>query len=146
MPASQPLLGRDGPVVVVTGAVAYRLSKLLMTELRRARDRGEQLDRDLVATVLAIEEAGRAYATRRVLSALAASDDGTTGIPQPGERETTDVLTTTEVADRLGCSTRNVRGLAERGALRGRRVGRTWTFDVVDVQEYIDTRRTDEPG
>ena len=32
------------------------------------------------------------------LSALAASDDGTTGIPQPGERETTDVLTTTEVA------------------------------------------------
>ena len=56
------------------------------------------------------------------------------------------MLTTTEVASRLGCSTRNVRALAERGALPGRRLGRSWTFDAVDVQDYIDKRRTDEPG
>lgn len=117
-----------------------------MTEMRRARDRGERLDPELVKTVLAIDSAGREYATRRVLDALAASDDGTTGIPTPEEHETTDVLTTTEVAARLGCSTRNVRALAERGALRGRRVGRSWTFDVVDVQEYIETRGTHESG
>lgn len=133
-------------MVVVTGAVAYRLSKLLMAEMRRARDRGERLDPELVRTVLAIDEAGREYATRRVLGALAASDDGTTGIPQAGDRETTDVLTTTEVASRLECSTRNVRALAERGALPGRRVGRSWTFDAVDVQEYIETRRGHESG
>ena len=132
--------------MVVTGAVAYRLSNLLMAEMRRARDRGERLDPDLVRTVLAIDRAGRDYATRRVLNALAASDDGTTGIPLSGEHETTDVLTTTEVASRLGCSARNVRALAERGALPGRRVGRSWTFDVVEVQEYIDTRRTHESG
>ena len=133
-------------MVIVTGAVAYRLSRLLLTEMRRARDRGERLDPELVRTVLAIERAGREYATRRVLGALAASDDGTTGIPPADEHETTAVLTTTEVASRLGCSTRNVRALAERGALPGRRVGRSWTFDVVDVQEYIDTRRTNESG
>ena len=146
MPESLPLLGRDGPVVVVTGAVAYRLSKLLMAEMRRARDRGERIDPELVNTVLAIEAAGREYATRRVLDALAASDDGSPGIPPPGDREITDVLTTTEVASRLGCSTRNVRALAERGALPGRRVGRSWTFDVVDVQEYIESRRAHESG
>lgn len=146
MPESLPLLGRDGPVVIVTGAVAYRLSRLLMAEMRRARDRGERLDPDLVKTVLAIDAAGREYATRRVLGALAASGDGTTGIPPQDERETTDVLTTTDVASRLGCSTRNVRALAERGALPGRRVGRTWTFDAVDVQDYIETRRTHESG
>ena len=146
MPESFPLLGREGPVVVVTGAVAYRLSKLLMSEMSRARDRGERLDPDLVKTVLAIDAAGREYATRRVLGALAASDQGTPGIPQSGGSGTTDVLTTTEVASRLGCSTRNVRALAERGALPGRRVGRSWTFDAVDVQEYIETRRTHESG
>ena len=146
MPESFPLLGREGPVVVVTGAVAYRLSRLLMAEMGRARDRGERLDPDLVRTVLAIDAAGREYATRRVLNALAASDDGTPGIPESEEREITAVLTTTEVATRLGCSTRNVRALAARGALPGRRVGRTWTFDAVDVQDYIDTRRTNEPG
>ena len=146
MPESFPLLGRDGPVVVVTGAVAYRLARLLMAEMGRARDRGERLDPDLVKTVLAIDAAGREYATRRVLSALAASDDGTTGIPDADAREITDVLTTTEVASWLGCSTRNVRALAERGALPGRRVGRSWTFDAVDVQDYIDTRRTHESG
>lgn len=146
MPESFPLLGRDGPVVVVTGAVAYRLSRLLMAEMRRARDRGERLDSDLIATVLAIDEAGREYATRRVLGALAASEDGTTGIPLREADDITAVLTTTEVAARLGCSARNVRALAERGALSGRRVGRSWTFDVVDVQEYIDTRRAHESG
>lgn len=146
MSESLPLLGRDGPVVVVTGAVAYRLSKLLMAEMRRARDRGERLDPDLVQTVLAIDEAGREYATRRVLGALAASDDGTPGIPHADDRAITDVLTTTQVASRLGCSTRNVRALAERGALPGRRVGRSWTFDAVDVQDYIETRRTHESG
>ena len=146
MSESFPLLGRGGPVVVVTGALAYRLSKLQMAEMRRARDRGERLDPELVKTVLAIEEAGRQYATTRVLGALAASDPGPPGIPQSGDHEITELLTTTEVASRLGCSTRNVRALAERGALAGRRVGRSWTFDAVDVQEYIDARRTHESG
>lgn len=146
MPESFPLLGREGPVVVVTGAVAYRLSRLLMAEMRRARDRGERLDPDLVETVLAIDAAGREYATRRVLGALAASDDGTTGIPQESEPATNAVLTTTEVAQRLNCSARNVRALAERGALPARRAGRSWVFDAVDVAEYIETRRTYESG
>ena len=145
MPESFPLLGRDAPVVVVTGPVAYRLSRLLMAEMRRARDRGERLDPDLVRTILAIDDAGREYANRRVLGALAASADGTPGIPQTDESARTDLLTTTEVARRLECSTRNVRALAERGALPGRRVNRTWLFDPVDVDEYIETRRTDEP-
>ena len=146
MPKSFPLLGDDGPIVIVTGPVAYRLSRLLMAEMRRARDRGERLDQDLVKTVLAIDAAGRAYATRRVLGALAAADDGTYGIPHEDEPAITAVLTTQEVAQRLGCSTRNVRALAERGALPAKRAGRSWVFDAVDVQEYIDTRRTDESG
>src|SRR5687768_6869864 len=105
-----------------------------MAEMRRASDRGERLDPDLVKTVLAIDAAGREYATQRVLSALAASDDGTTGIPSDEESATTVMLTTQEVAQRLGCSTRNVRALAERGALPAKRAGRTWLFDVVDVE------------
>lgn len=132
--------------MVVSGSVAYRLSRLLMAEMRRARDGGERLDPDLVATVLAIEEAGREYATRRVLGALAASADGSSGIPKDDADEITAVLTTTEVASRLGCSTRNVRALAERGALPARRVARSWVFDAIDVQEYIETRRDHEPS
>ena len=130
-------------MVVVTGNVAYRLSKLLVTEVRKAKERGEHLDPELVRTVVAIERAGREYATRRVMRALAASGDGSGGIPPGDPSEITGMLTTSEVADRLNCSPRNVRGLAERGAIPARRVNRSWVFDPVDVAEYISQRSTE---
>lgn len=148
MPESLPLLGEEGPVVIVTGGVAYRLSKLLVGEMRRAMDRGERVDPEVARTVMAIERAGRHYATQRVMRALAAAADGSDGIPQEEPSEITEMLTTSDVAQRLKCSPRNVRSLAERGAIPARRVNRSWVFDPVDVAEYISQRSTNEsdPG
>ena len=146
-----PLVGGDGPAVLVTGRVAYRLGRLLLAELRRARDNGEVVDAELVATIRAIEAAGTAYA-QKLTSEAAAEGTGTsapsdaeapaiTG-PQPavGDGEMTATMTTAAVAARLGCSERNVRALADRGALPGRRVGRAWVFDAVEVEEYATAR------
>lgn len=155
---SFPLVGADGPVAVVSGRVAYRMARLLVAELRRARDNGERLDPELIATIRAIEAAGRAYATRRIDAALAAdgddpveatssvppADDGERPAPEPDPESVGHVagvaMSTAAVAARLGCSERNVRALADRGALAGRRVGRTWVFDPVDVEEYAAAR------
>ena len=132
-PTHWPLLGTEGPVVVISGRVAYRLGRLLLTELRRARDQGEALDAELVATIYAIEAAGLAYVHR-----VTATDPAGADASASRRRE---VLTVAEVAVRLECSHRNVRALATRGALAGRRDGRSWVFDPVDVEEYAATRR-----
>ena len=142
-PPHWPLLGADGPVAVVSGRVAYRLGRLLMTELRRARDQGEALDPELVATIYAIEAAGLAYVDRVTGTEVPPADaEESLAAPlhaTPSSRH--DTLTVSEVATRLGCSERNVRALATRGALAGRRDGRSWLFDHVDVEEYAASRR-----
>jgi len=128
----------DGPVVIVTGRVASRIARPLGRLLREARDRGEQLDDEVVTTVTALERASRTYAARRV---LATSVNGSAG---PDLAEVTarspDALTTADVADRLGCGERNVVRLIAAGELNGRRVGRAWLVDAGSVARKLDKR------
>lgn len=56
-------------------------------------------------------------------------------------------LTASEVAERWGCSSSYVRGLARRGELIGMRLGSDWRFAVAVVEAYeqANTAPTPEP-
>ncbi len=143
MATPDPLIGTDGPVVIVTGRVARRLASPLIDLLRRARDAGERLDEDLVATVRALEEAGRAYAEGRVRASLT-SANGHEQRPQTDmapELKSHAGITITEAAERLGVGERQARRLAADGRFGGRRVGKAWIVDPVAVGEYVSERK-----
>ena len=128
------MLGADGPVAVVTGRVAYRLARPLLRELARAQSQGEYVEPAVVAAIRAIEVAGLAYLERIQGAAQAAAEEA-------NDRTLDEtLLSTNEVARRLGCSARNVRALAERGAIPAVRNGRAWGFDPVDVAELVAAR------
>lgn len=133
-PTQLPLLGADGPVAIVTGRVAYRLARPLLRELERARAQGEYVEPAVVAAIQAIELAGVAYLERVKRAAQQ--------VAEAANDQALDehLLSTAEVAVQLGCSARNVRALAERGAIPARRNGRAWGFDPVDVAELVAAR------
>ena len=137
------LLGADGPDVRVPGRVARRLAGPLSDLLRQARDRGEQVDEEVVATIRAIDLAGQAYAEGRVKASLSTSANG------HGQRPEADMaahsaghagITIAEAAHRLDVSERHARRLAAEGRFGGRRVGSTYLVDPVLVGEYIRTK------
>ena len=139
MPASDPF--HRGPLVVVSGRVAARLSRPLAGLVRQAHAAGEHLDEDLIATVAAIERAGREYAASRV---RAGSVDGTAELdlaelPSGSGR---DGLSTAETADQLGCSERNVTKLIAANRLAAQRVGRSWLVDPASLAGLIDDRES----
>ncbi|QGH74527.1 helix-turn-helix DNA binding domain protein [Arthrobacter phage Kuleana] len=52
------------------------------------------------------------------------------------------LMTAEEVADKIGApSVRTVAGLRLRGELIGVKVGRSWRFDVRDVDDWIERKR-----
>lgn len=57
-----------------------------------------------------------------------------------------DVLTVPEVSEFLRVSTETVYRLAQRGELRGRKIGRIWRFKREDVLDFLsgDGRRPEE--
>lgn len=132
------LVGADGPAVVVSGRVARMFTPVLVAAIRKARDAGQYLDVELVATVRHLEEAGEAFVAAR--GAVERSAVGMSGIPPGDESATMSMMSTTDVARRLGCGTRNVRALAERGTLPGRRVGSVWSFEAADVEDYLERK------
>jgi len=139
--ADDVLLGLEGPCVVVSPRVAYRLAPILASQLRAAVQRGEHLDEELVVTVGALEVSANRYAASRV-AAGASSVIGTPGIPMATTTATIGQMSTTEVASRLGCGQRNVVALARRGTLAGRQVAGRWLFDTDDVDDFEATRET----
>lgn len=128
----------DGPVVVVTSRVASRIARPLGRLLREAREGGERLDDEVVATVAALERASHHFAASRVAAGSA------TGTSDLALAELTSWsahgLTTGEVADRLGCSERNVTKLLTTGRLTGRRAGRAWLVDPDSVARLLHDR------
>ena len=140
MPVPDPLLGIDGPVVVVTGRVARRLSAPLTDLLRRARDNGERLDEDLVATVRAICMADRAYTEGRIRASLVSANGHE---EQPNEDMASDWrghaghISVAEAAERSGLGIRHVRRLAAEGRFGGRRVGSAHLVDPVALAEFM---------
>lgn len=128
------MLGADGPVAVITGRVAYRLARPLLRELSRAQSQGEYVEPAVIAAIRAIEVAGLAYLERIQGAAQAVAEDA-------NDRALNEhLLSTAEVAAALGCSARNVRALAERGAIPAVRQGRAWGFDPADVAELVARR------
>lgn len=55
-----PIVGEDGPVVMVAGRIARRLAPVLMEALRRATAEGQVIDDEVAATVRAVERVGHA--------------------------------------------------------------------------------------
>ena len=139
MPAARDPL-YDGPVVVVSGRAAALLSRPLGRLLREARDRGERIDHEVIAIANAIERAGHSYATSRV---LATSDSGTGALPIADTRSPSDPddwLSTSAVADRLGCGERNVVRLITEGRLVSIRVGRNHRIERSELARYLEDR------
>ena len=130
----------DGPVVVVSGRVAARLYRPLGQLIREARDRGERIDEEVLATAKAIESAGRSYAAGRV---MATSDLGPPPLPTadvtssstPGEW-----LSTSAVADRLGCTERHVVRLIAEGHLASTRIGVAHLVEPSELARYLEDR------
>lgn len=75
------------------------------------------------------------------LERIASSSDS--GTKHQVREEESELISTTEAAQILGCSTRYVRRIAT--SLDGRRIGRTWTFPRQEVEDYaahLADRRT----
>jgi excisionase family DNA binding protein len=128
-----------GPLVVVTGQVAARLSRPLVGLLRQARDRGERLDDELVATVSAIERAGREYAASRVRAGSASGTAELDSAELPSGSGV-DGLSTAKAAAQLRCSERWVTKLIASRRLEAQRVGRAWLVDAASLANLIEDR------
>lgn len=129
------LIGGALPVVLVPARIARYLDRAVLGELAR-QVRG-QIDPELDAVLHAVSTAGSVYAAHRD-----AAERGNAELPRPAPCAPSrhDSLDAQAVAQRLGCSTRNVRYLALRGRLPGQRVGDRWIFDPEDVAEYAGRR------
>lgn len=131
-----------GPTVVVSARVAALMSRPLRRLVAEARNGGERLDDEVLATVSAIDAAGRAYVSGRL---LASSDDGMARRPLAELAPSSVVdgwLSTSDVADRLGCSERNVVRLIAARRLPSVRVGRAHLIDPAELARYLEDRST----
>jgi excisionase family DNA binding protein len=132
----------DGPAVLLSARVCARLDAIVDAVDRQSRLDGLPLPPEVRAALDGIRAAGRTYrSAARAALPTATADSGSTGSAATPRSVKVGDMTTTAVAAQLKTGERNVRDLAARGALPGRRVGRAWLFDAVDVAEYLDTRQ-----
>jgi excisionase family DNA binding protein len=126
------MLIRPG-TVLLSGEACAALASALADPARRASlpPAGGQ-------AASAILAAGRAWERARATSGPGTIPAPRTPDPSGSSHEELDGVAS--VASRLGCSPRWVRALAERGDLRGRRVGPSWVFRREDVAEYLRQR------
>ncbi len=117
-----------------------------MRILREAREGGEWIDADVLATVDAIAAAARAYVEARVIASVydpATSDDGTQALPMTEAVSVSGVdgwLSTSAVADKLGCGERNVVRLIDSKRLASIRVGRSHLVDPAELARFMEDR------
>lgn len=134
----------DGPAVIISGRVAALLNKPLARLLREARDQGVRVDDEVLSTASAIERASREYVLARVKAGSeTGSDSGTRAVPitaAPSPSVFDGWLSTSAVADRIGCSERYVVRLIHESRLTSRRLGRAHLVDPVEVERFLDDR------
>ncbi|OJY53535.1 helix-turn-helix domain-containing protein [Pseudonocardia sp. 73-21] len=119
--------------VLLSGAACAALIPALASPTVRA-----QLSALGGQTSSVILSRGRAW----LASSSAGSESGSSlSAPGPTGRDLDHDIDTAEAAELLGCSTRWVRMLADRGDLPGRYCGRGWTFHRADVVDYPHRRR-----
>lgn len=124
--------------MIVSARAAALLNRPLRRLLREARERGERIDDEVLATVAAIDRAGHAYASERV---LASSEFGMSPLPlteAPSCSGSDGLLSTSEVADRLGCGERNVVRLISERRLSSVRRGRMHLVDPGVLARYME--------
>ena len=133
----------DGPSVLLSARVCARLDAVVDAVDRQSRLDGLPLPVEVREALDSIRAAGRAHRStaRAALHHQPTADSGSCGSAATPSVVKVGHMTTTAVAKQLHTGARNVRDLAARGALPGRRVGRAWLFDAVDVAEYIDQRQ-----
>lgn len=126
------LLGTEG--FFVPGALAARAAELMDHGATRLRQNEIDLRPELAELITVARIAGQRNAEARL--------GGTPGIPPPGPAATISpvMMTTAQTATLLGCSERNVRALADRTTLPGRRHRRGWSFHPDEVAAYMATR------
>ncbi len=125
--------------MIVGPRAAWRMARLLVSQVREARERGERLDDELLATVAAIETSANFYAARRAgcATSCATTTDPLAVSATPG---TLARMTTPDVAARIGCSSSHVTSLARRRVLPAEQLGRAWTFSPTDVEAFLAGR------
>lgn len=125
----------EGLGVVTPGHIAVRVSGLLKRERQAMRRARREIDPAVAVWLAEVIDEGDRY--RRAMSETAVN--GSNGTPFQDAGRTMPTMTTTEVADRLGCGTRNVRDLADRHGF-GRKVGGRWMFDLSEIDDYARER------
>lgn len=131
----------DGPSVIVTARVASGLRPLAKRMLREARNEGRRLDDELLATIHALDHAGRVYVEGRL---MASSDSGTPRLPITEDASPSDLdgwLSTSAVADHLGCSERNVVRLIHTKRLVSTRLGHQHLIDPGELARFMEERQ-----
>lgn len=137
-----PLLGVDGPSVLVDARSAYLLRDALRAWVAHHQRAGAMRKVNAVAPVLEAWERAAAAHAERVL-AVPASARGRADAPAEtaGAESDAQVVGVAEAAALLGVSERQVRRLAATGALPGRLIGGAWVFEVAAVRGALAERR-----
>ena len=122
-----PVIGRDGPVVLIDGETAAFIAE----NLRDGVVRRAQLSRSetVAAAVVAIIRSAAAF--RRECRDLAVDDEPVT-IP---------TMTTSQIAKAASVTTRNVRERIRCGTLPGRLTSRGYVVDRDAAEQWIERRR-----
>jgi excisionase family DNA binding protein len=132
VPVNPFLVPIDGtPYVLVPDRVAARLAKPVGRLLREAANEGQLVHPEVLQVGEALSSAARHHQQASAARHAAPAPPGTASPCSQG-----DPITTTEAAERIGCTQRNVRALADRGTLPGERTARGWELDPAGVDAY----------
>lgn len=115
----------SGDVLIITHNDAHLLSRAVLSAADLAHRHGANLNPKVLR--------------------LAAQIHSVTGHSEPARTSFEDnveyeQITTTQAAEILGCSDRNVRSLAQRERLPGVKKGKPWFFNRDDVEVYRDNK------
>lgn len=135
------LIGVGGPEFrVPPGVVARWLVRLLEKGLRDATRDQWNIPEQVREALRCLEQ----VAAAEPRSLPAGVPHGTSGSADSRSRHKIKYMTSSDVAERLGCSDRYVRHLASSGVLPCCRDGGAFKFDPADIEEFITDR--EEPA
>lgn len=127
---TEPTVVVPGPAVVVPAWAAERLSR--QPEIQHLRRRLRADDFDLYRVLVALAEVGLIHGP--------ASTSGQISTPSTATAARSGWLTTTQAADRIGCSARTVRRLVAEGLLPATRPGYGHLINAEEVDRLREQR------
>lgn len=111
--------------VVIDASTALKLCDALLSVNDYANRHGAMLNSELLTL------------TAEITSAVGSSEEAPPALDEAFEYELIDAKTAAEL---LGCTERNIRDLANRHRIPGRKVAGRWQFNREDVEVYRDYR------